>query len=416
MQSVRFQLLSDHDIDLLAENSKNGNTKKSTNTWVKVFQAWCKSRNIQRGLESYSYSEKTELDQVLQRCYAEVRKQYGGDYEPDCLAVMQNGLQRHLKNNGCAYSINTDVEFKKSNEILEGKARQLRMEGKGKRPHATRPISHEEEEELWTKGRLGDGSPETLLHTMWYNNTQHFGLRARQEHHSMSLDNFRLSADDDGISEFIEFLEDPTKTRQYGLHPKKRVSTPKMFATNDNRCPVQLFKLYVSKRPLHLRQSGPFYLGIKPKAVMDDSVCYLSTQLGKNKISSIFKAITDGSRAALNGKKLANHSARKTSVKKMKKAGLPEESIIKITGHNSSAGLRSYDEGDEEEFRQLSNAIHGTKCTPVNSGRVQAMSVPSSSNIPNITSEGGNVFVNCQVSFNMQSKKRKLVIYDSSQE
>ena len=43
----------------------------------------------------------------------------------------------------------------------------------------------------------------------------------------------------------------------------------------------------------------------------------------------------------------------------MKKASVPEESIIKITGHSNPAGLRSYDEGDEDEFRRLSHAIHG---------------------------------------------------------
>ena len=38
-------------------------------------------------------------------------------------------------------------------------------------------------------------------------------------------------------------------------------------------------------------------------------------------------------------KKLTNHSARKTAVKKMKKAGTPESEIIAITGHANERGL-----------------------------------------------------------------------------
>ena len=36
---------------------------------------------------------------------------------------------------------------------------------------------------------------------------------------------------------------------------------------------------------------------------------------------------------------------------------MPESSIIKITGHTSTKGLSSYDPGDENEFRSMSNAL-----------------------------------------------------------
>ena len=162
---ARFSLLTENEINLLADNSKNSNTVKSTNTWLTVFRSWCDGRGIDCNLESYD-DNKVELDAVLQRFYGEVRKQNGDDYEPDSLAVMQNGLQRYLREKNCAYSIITDPAFKKSNEVLEGKARKLRSEGKGKRPNATRPISITEEEVLWAGGHLGASTPETLLNTV----------------------------------------------------------------------------------------------------------------------------------------------------------------------------------------------------------------------------------------------------------
>ena len=56
-------------------------------------------------------------------------------------------------------------------------------------------------------------------------------------------------------------------------------------------------------------------------------------------------------------KKLTNHSARKTAVKKMKKAGIPKSEIIAITGHANERGLDDYDSGDDIQQEIYSNAI-----------------------------------------------------------
>ena len=68
--------------------------------------------------------------------------------------------------------------------------------------------------------------------------TQHFGLRGRQEHRNMKVEDFCLQWDDDGL-EYLTLAEGPTKTRQGWLKVKPRLVTPKMFATgNEERCPV----------------------------------------------------------------------------------------------------------------------------------------------------------------------------------
>ena len=55
-------------------------------------------------------------------------------------------LDRHLKNKGCTLSIVRDREFSSSKEVLEEKAKQLRLAGRGKRPNKARQVSEEEEE------------------------------------------------------------------------------------------------------------------------------------------------------------------------------------------------------------------------------------------------------------------------------
>jgi len=69
-----------------------------------------------------------------------------------------------------------------SRKVLEGKARKLREQGKGKRPNRSKSLTKEEEEILWENGQLGGKSPRSLINTMWGLMTQHFGLRGRQEH------------------------------------------------------------------------------------------------------------------------------------------------------------------------------------------------------------------------------------------
>ena len=54
---------------------------KSTEYWKNVFKNWANGRNFQANLEEY---ESNVLDQILSQFYAELRKENGDNYEPDC--------------------------------------------------------------------------------------------------------------------------------------------------------------------------------------------------------------------------------------------------------------------------------------------------------------------------------------------
>ena len=133
---------------------------------------------------------------------------------------MITSLARHLKNKGYKLSIIRDREFSSSKQVLDGKAKQLRLGGRGKRPNKARQLS-KEEEILWKSEKLGGENPESLIHTMWWLLTQQFGLRGRQEHNGMRLEDFRIMKGDDDLK-FVEFAEGPTKTRPGGLNAKTR--------------------------------------------------------------------------------------------------------------------------------------------------------------------------------------------------
>ncbi|XP_066015364.1 uncharacterized protein KIAA1958-like [Pocillopora verrucosa] len=258
---------------------------------------------------------------------------------------MITSLDRHLKNKDYKLSIIRDREFSSSKQVLDGKAKQLRLAGRGKRPNKARQLSEEEEEILWKSEKLGGKTPESLIHTMWWLLTQQFGLRGRQEHHGMRLEDFRIMKGDDGL-EFVEFAEGPTKTRPGGLNAKPRQFQPKMFQTGGERCPVALFRQYINRRPRNLRASGPFYLSIKYNSGPSDETWYKVQPMGENKINSMMKNIISQTSLQSSEKRFTNHSARKMLVSKMKKANLERSSIAKVTGHRNIQSLDDYDEAN----------------------------------------------------------------------
>ena len=83
----------------------------------------------------------------------------------------------------------------------------------------------------WECGQLGTHSPMSLINTIWWLFTLHFRLRGRQEHHSMTVNDFQFKKDDFG-NEFVTFAEGITKTRQSGLHGKHRLIQPKIFSSD----------------------------------------------------------------------------------------------------------------------------------------------------------------------------------------
>ena len=203
---------------------------------------------------------------------------------------------------------------------------------------------------------IGSKTPEALISFMWWLLTQFFGLRGRQEHHAMKMEDFQLCKNDEGM-EFVQFTEGPTKTRQDGLQNKKRDFQPRMFSVGGERCPVALFKQFVERRPLNMRWSGSFYLSIKRNRRLNDNIWFKTQPMGENTISNMMKTTVAATNLEESHKKFTNHSPRKTTVSKLKKANVKRSDIVKVTGHRSVQSLDDYDEADEEEQRRLSSAI-----------------------------------------------------------
>ena len=146
------------------------------------------------------------------------------------------------------YSLPIGRHFLDSRNVLEGKARLLTDQEKGKRPNKSCSLTHDEIQQLWQSGQFANHSPMTLINTLWWLFTLHFDIRGRQEHHNMKIEDFTIKKYD-GFT-YVTFWEGITKTRQSGLREKYRVQIPKMFETRNDRCQVKIFRTYLAKRQL----------------------------------------------------------------------------------------------------------------------------------------------------------------------
>ena len=190
-------------------------------------------------------------------------------------------------------------------------------------------------------------------------------------------------------TKYVQFVENPTKTRQAGLKAKPRSFLPKMFSTGEKNW-----------RPPELQAQGPFYLSCMQNP--SSHVWFKRQPMGIHKINDMMKSIIAGTSFESSTKNLTNHSARKTVVKKMKTAGLERSSIMKVTGHRNISSLDDYDEADENEQRQLSTAISGTKNNITFSNQSH---MSSQQNIERQCLNMPNTFHNCQIAFYVREEK-----------
>jgi len=159
---------------------------------------------------------KSELDGILQRFFAKVRKQDGGEYKPESLRIMLASLDRFLGEKGRVFSIQKNREFEGCRKVLNGRAIEVRENGMGKRKNRSDPLSEQEEEQLWQRKVLGASNPKSLNYTIFFMLSQQFGTRGCQEHLQLRVEDLKFVHNMSGETISVEWVEGLTKTKRGG--------------------------------------------------------------------------------------------------------------------------------------------------------------------------------------------------------
>ena len=218
-----------------------------------------------------------------------------------------------MKNSNYPASIINDGEFELTQRSLQAKQKELKKAGKGNKDRAAAPLSDVEVDIRCKRNLICVSSPESVLNTLWLNNTIHFGLRGCQEHRQMCWGDVKLCRDSLG-KEYLEHNERQTKTRTGADPPNVRKVMPKMFSTRVECNPVDVYKLYCEKRPQNmLGDDSPFYLGInhtrRSQEDMQNKNWFKYAPMDVNKLNSLTK--TMAAKADLSNERLTNHSGHK---------------------------------------------------------------------------------------------------------
>lgn len=162
-----------------------------------------------------------------------------------------------------------------SRQCMLAKQKDLKKQGKGWGPTTADPIEDEEVNILYESNQLGHSTPDTIINSLWWNLPTHLGMRVNTEHVNLRWGDITLKSDTFG-HEYLELVKErQTKTRTGADVNDVRKTNPKIFATNDENCPVKLYKLYASLRPVDMNK--------------DDDKSYLQSNINYKKSGQWFK-------------------------------------------------------------------------------------------------------------------------------
>lgn len=164
----------------------------------------------------------------------------------------------------------------------------------GSKPKAATGLSATDIDRLYETHQLGASTPASLINTLWFNNMTYFGMRGNKEHRNMMWGDAELKFDNELNCEYLEHHERATKTRTGANIRDIRSCPPRMYATPDypERCPVEIYKLYESKRPDdYCLPTDPFYIATITNNTTPglDQKWFLRGPIGINKIKEMMK-------------------------------------------------------------------------------------------------------------------------------
>ena len=345
-------------VDEFISEQENKGTAQKTLRDVKLFQLFLVTKNEDRNIEDIPTGE---LNEYMSDFIISVRTKDGREYEPSSLRSLLASFERHLKKKKYPASVINDLAFEKTRKTLQSKQKELKKQGKGNKPNASVALTTSELNTLYEKSLLGTRNPESLLNTLWLNNTMHFGLRGCKEHRDMCWGDVKLKQTADG-KEFLEFNERQTKTRTGSDCRDVRKMAPKMFATDGSeRDPVVVYKLYARKRPEKMNDDeSPFYLAVNNTLKAESlhtKEWFKAAPVGINKLNSLMKTMAQ--KAGINNERLRNHSGRKTMIQTLSENDIPPTHIAQLSGHKNLKSIQNYSKVSTKQEMQMSKLLSG---------------------------------------------------------
>ena len=126
----------------------------------------------------------------------------------------------------------------------------MQQHAKGNRPQACRELTITEEDQLFQLGLFGKHEPKVLQRTVWWVLSLHFGFRARDESRRLKWGDIVLSNDPETGCELLLWKAERGSKTRHGDGQYQRALFPTAQATENERCPVQLYRAELGKNEI----------------------------------------------------------------------------------------------------------------------------------------------------------------------
>ena len=227
-------------------------------------------------------------------------------------------------------------------------------------------ISYKYEEEMWSKGVLGEDCPDRLRDTVLFLIGNHCTLRASDKHYYLHrptpTEKSQLTFEFNGEgTKCLVYREDTiSKTHDGGLKDMRtdRKEVWVYPSAIPERCCVRLVEKYMKLCPPYYKKSN-FYLQSLPKPTPSQS--YGEQVVGQQTLSKTVKRLFE--EAKIEGF-FMNHSCRRSGTTRLFQAGVPKKLIKEVTGHRSDA-VDNYAETSDVQCEMISNIIDGNATSTV---------------------------------------------------
>jgi hypothetical protein len=248
--SPRFPTYSEDDLLKILDEKDSDNTRKATETAVRVFErylvehGWVKGADGEGQLEQPSDSvnnedtdsentspglsnvepidwislSKGELAQILVHFYAEARNQKKDLYKKTTMNSIRSGLNRHItsrrRHNGLSVvDLTKDVEFNSANAMFKAMGRKLKDAGKANIEH--HPPLELADLTTWRQYFVSNmNDPKVLQQCVFVNLVVHFARRGRENLRKIKIADYAVTQDADGDWYMYQVNDERTKNHQ----------------------------------------------------------------------------------------------------------------------------------------------------------------------------------------------------------
>ena len=188
----------------------------------------------------YCSTNRFHCTDVKQRVSAmfilEVRKQDSSVFPLASLHHITAGLMRHLRWNGRPQvNLFCDCDFHDFRASLNAEMKKLEREGVEAKKRQAEVLTEANEELMWSKGLLGDTTPQSLLDTVIFYNRLFFALRSGKEHRQLRSSPCQIQViEHQGERPYLRYihrrhLQESPRRPKGKQHSSKSCSPPRQF-------------------------------------------------------------------------------------------------------------------------------------------------------------------------------------------